>query len=47
MFGSLLLPVLTHNIFSLFHDLYFGICIEMRSFLGVLSVGILRVLGCC
>lgn len=46
MFVGLLLPVLTHMFSLLFCDLYFGVCMEMLNFLGVLSVGILRVLGC-
>lgn len=46
IFVGLLLPLLTHMFSLLFCDLYFGVCVEMLNFLGVLSVGILRVLGC-
>lgn len=48
MFMSLLLLVFTCIMFSLLVcGLYFVICMELLSFLGVLSVEIRRALGCC
>lgn len=47
MFVGLFLIILTHNMFSLLLcDLSFGRCKEVLSFLGVLSVGILKSSGC-
>ena len=46
MFMGLFLTVLTHNMFSLLLcDLSFGMCKEVLSFLGVLSMGILKSSG--
>ena len=47
MFVGLFLIVLIHSMFSLLLcDLSFGMCKEVLSFLGVLSVGILKSSGC-
>lgn len=47
MFVGLFLIVLIHSMFSLLlGDLSFGMCKEVLSFLGVLSVGILKSSGC-
>ena len=46
MFVGLFLIVLIHSMFSLLlGDLSFGMCQEVLSFLGVLSVGILKSSG--
>lgn len=45
MFVNLLLPHLTHNVFSLgFYGSYFGVCVEILDFLWFLEFWIVKLL---